>query len=113
MLHPKKKVAKKYPNMGPQDRLDDLLVVSRGKKAIKSREQNVIFVCHDDFPNNMLCTLEWFAKVTKKGPELEFFISNISVPPPPQEKSKDEKNEEVERREGDIQNLGSNCGEII
>eukprot|EP00957_Ditylum_brightwellii_P132842 10130197-Ditylum_brightwellii.AAC.1 len=54
MLHPKKKVTGKYPNMGPQDRLDDLLVVSRGKKAIKSKEQNVIFVCHDDFPNNTL-----------------------------------------------------------
>eukprot|EP00957_Ditylum_brightwellii_P058647 4447880-Ditylum_brightwellii.AAC.1 len=58
MLHQKKKVAKKYPNMGHQDRLDDLLVVSREKKAIKSRKQSVIFVCHDDFPNNMLYTSE-------------------------------------------------------
>eukprot|EP00957_Ditylum_brightwellii_P049977 3788507-Ditylum_brightwellii.AAC.1 len=94
MLHPKKKVDERYPNMGPQDRLDDLLVVSRGKNAIKSREQNVIFVCHDDFPNNMLYTSEPFAKVTKEGPESEFFTSNISVPPPLQEESKDEENDE-------------------
>eukprot|EP00957_Ditylum_brightwellii_P009694 730668-Ditylum_brightwellii.AAC.1 len=113
MLHPKKKVAEKYPNMGPQDRLDDLLVFSRGKKAIKSREQNIIFVHHDDSPNDMLYTSERFAKVTKKGPESEFFTSNISVPPPSQEESKDEENEEVERREKDIQNLHSDHGEII
>eukprot|EP00957_Ditylum_brightwellii_P205360 15343535-Ditylum_brightwellii.AAC.1 len=68
MLHPKKKVTEKCPHMGPQDRLDDLLVVSRGKEAIKSREQNVIFVHHDDFPNDMLYTSEQFAKVAKEGP---------------------------------------------
>eukprot|EP00957_Ditylum_brightwellii_P016464 1237428-Ditylum_brightwellii.AAC.1 len=99
--------------MGPQDRLDDLLVVCGGKKAIKSRRQNVIFICHDDFPTNMLYTSEQFAKVTKEGPESEFFASNISVPPPPQEGSKDEENEEVERMEEDIENLGLDHGEII
>eukprot|EP00957_Ditylum_brightwellii_P105030 8005404-Ditylum_brightwellii.AAC.1 len=80
--------------MEPQDRLDGLLVVSRGKRAIKSREQNNILIHHDDFPNNMLYVSEWFAKVTKEGLESEFFTFNISVPLSPQEESNDEENEE-------------------
>eukprot|EP00957_Ditylum_brightwellii_P022462 1695102-Ditylum_brightwellii.AAC.1 len=54
LLHPKKVISKKYANIAPQERLDDLLVLKKGVKAIKSKDTAVIFFRHDDFPNQIL-----------------------------------------------------------
>eukprot|EP00957_Ditylum_brightwellii_P084489 6424940-Ditylum_brightwellii.AAC.1 len=54
LRHQEKKISEKYPNIGPQNCLQDLVVVNRDKKAIKSKETDFIFFHHDGFPNEML-----------------------------------------------------------
>jgi hypothetical protein len=69
LLHPKKVISKKYAKIAPQEHLDDLLVLKKGGKAIKSKETTIIFFHHDDFPNQILYMADWFYKVLKEGPE--------------------------------------------
>eukprot|EP00957_Ditylum_brightwellii_P153988 11720655-Ditylum_brightwellii.AAC.1 len=82
LLHPQKKISKKYANIDPYDRLEDLLVVSRGQKKVKIRLQDAIFFYHDNFLNGMLYVSEQFVKVVKGGPEEEFFCQEPSPPTP-------------------------------
>eukprot|EP00957_Ditylum_brightwellii_P082590 6279851-Ditylum_brightwellii.AAC.1 len=54
LLHPKKVISKKYGNIAPQERLDGLLVLKKGVKAIQSKDTTIIFFCHNDFLNQIL-----------------------------------------------------------
>eukprot|EP00957_Ditylum_brightwellii_P024483 1847852-Ditylum_brightwellii.AAC.1 len=71
LLRPKKVISKEYANIALQEHLDDLLVIKKGFKSIKSKDTTVIFFCHDDFLNQMLYVADWFCKVLKEGPEEE------------------------------------------
>eukprot|EP00957_Ditylum_brightwellii_P121382 9256698-Ditylum_brightwellii.AAC.1 len=77
LLHPKKIISTKYANIAPQERLYDLLVIKKGVKTIKSKDTNIIFFCHNDFPNQMLYVADQFCKVVKEGPEEEMFGKNF------------------------------------
>eukprot|EP00957_Ditylum_brightwellii_P164730 12542157-Ditylum_brightwellii.AAC.1 len=94
LLHPKKKISKKYTNIHPHDRLKDLLVVSRCQKKVKTRLQDVIFFCHNNFPNDMLYVSERFVKVVKEGPEEEFFSQEPRPPTPNVEENTAEEEQE-------------------
>ena len=54
LLHPKKVIGDMYAKIGPQDRLNDLVVVRKGTKPIKSNPTTVIFFRHYNFPNNYI-----------------------------------------------------------
>eukprot|EP00957_Ditylum_brightwellii_P168022 12790851-Ditylum_brightwellii.AAC.1 len=94
LLQPKKKISKKYAIIDPHERVEDLLVVSRGQRKVKTRLQDVVFFCHNNFPNDMLYVSEQFFKVLKEGPEEEFFSQELRTPTPNVEENTTEEEQE-------------------
>ena len=72
-LHPKKVIGDRYASIGPQERINDLVVVRKGTKPIKSKPKTVIFFCHYGFPNNYIYILERYYKFLKGGKEADLF----------------------------------------
>ena len=79
----KKVIGDRYSKIAPQECLNDLVVVRKDTKPIKSKQTTVIFFCHGNFPNDYICISERYCKVLKERKEADLFDNYI--PPPPQE----------------------------
>eukprot|EP00957_Ditylum_brightwellii_P155681 11851867-Ditylum_brightwellii.AAC.1 len=112
LLHPKKVISKKYAHIAPQECLDDLLVLKKGVKAIKSKDTAVIFFHHDDFLNQILYVANQFCKVLKEGLEEEMFEKNF--PPSESEREESKSEDEDGNSDRDVLNLNlSDTAELI
>ena len=79
-LHPSPRLAARFQNTGPADRLHDLLVTRKGKQTINHVKKAVILFRHDEFPNAELYCCPKFAKVAVEGPPSQIFaLANGSV----------------------------------
>ena len=73
-LHSRKDVDTKYPNATQHDRLEGLIVVDQGVIKVNHKDQVCIFFRHNDFPNQRLHCVEWYAKVITEGGVADFFV---------------------------------------
>ena len=88
LLHTKKIIGDKYSNIGPQERLNDMVMDRKGTKPIKSNPTTVIFFLLWFPKRKNIYISERYCKVLNEGEEANLFDEYI--PPPPQEGSKSE-----------------------
>ena len=54
-----------YANIGPHERINDLVMVIKVTKTIKWKPKTVIFFRHNDIPNDSIYISEKYCKVLK------------------------------------------------
>lgn len=78
-LHPAKRVDDQYPNREDSGELDGLLVLRKDTKRVKKKDQGVVVMRHEDFPNEELYCVERWCKVITEGPEASLFDLPVAV----------------------------------
>ena len=72
-IHPSAEIRAKYTNPSKGERLCDCLVIKKGKKVVNRKEQDVIFFCHDDFPNIDLYAVNRYISIVEEGWSTDYF----------------------------------------
>jgi hypothetical protein len=74
-VHPSQYVRDRYPNMLPQQKLENCIVTGKEPRRIRGNMQDAVIFRHDDFPDKELyCVIRWF-KVTEEGPADKVFAA--------------------------------------
>lgn len=83
LLYPSNIVSEKFPMMGLQERLDNLIMVKEDKVNCQGWVTEIIFFTSITFPGESLFVTPTFMKVAKGGDPLQFFAP-WSIPQPTQ-----------------------------
>ena len=99
-LHPKKFIGGRYSKIVPQEGINNLVVVRKGTKPIKSKLTTVIFFHYNYFPNDSIYTSYSYFKVLNERYEANFFDNCIHLPPQEDTKAGDPTGEYQEEERG-------------
>ena len=76
-IHPSELIREKYENPKKGEKFEDCLVICRGEKLVRRKQQQCIIIRHSSFENVELYAVERYCSITMEGPESEFFTDEI------------------------------------
>ena len=76
-IHPSEFIRERFKNPKKGEKLEDCLVIGRGEKVVRRKQQMCIIFRHGSFENVELYAVERYCSITKEGPESEFFTDEI------------------------------------